>query len=142
MTTKTEPLAGLELAVAVAESVMGWPIRHVTDYERNSEPGVWPYLLVRSSPEYTELIVHYTRKSNGDRPEGWHIWEPWRDMRAAWEVVEKMQALRDEPNEGYARWVNFANLLRGGMLYTLTSEEAGLAILRAALATVKGEADA
>lgn len=65
--TTNEPLSGVDLAVAVAET-FGWRTTMVDDFSENRK------------------VLMVNKKDRN----GFSVWEPWRDPRAWWKIVEKM----------------------------------------------------
>jgi len=114
-----DTLSDIDLAVAVAHNVMDWDTAS------------------RSDADNPMMQVYHDGK--------WHEWQPWRDMRAAWEIVEKMVAdgwLIDlgSPISSQYEWsVTFGKDwdYDGLSGHEGGGKHPGIAIMRAALAAVR-----
>jgi len=110
--TDIDALSDIKLAVAVAHNIMDWDTAS------------------RSGADNPMMEVYHDGK--------WHEWQPWRDMRAAWEIVEKMVAdgwkiemLRDNDwSCSFWRMLPFRDMVAH-------ADTPGVAIMRAALAAVR-----
>jgi len=112
-----DTLSDIDLAVAVAREVMRWQT-------------------------CTDATGVSCRHDNAP----WFDWQPWRDMRAAWEIVEKMVAdgwyfsvMTPASNKGDTQWnAVFAKRIDGDLFgYERLGDNPGVAIMRAVLAAVR-----
>jgi hypothetical protein len=126
----SEELSDLEITKVIAERVMGYHIVYSDHIYGDDDSAIYPKLIV--SPQ-----GHTTRI--GGKGGGWTLFYPPEMIHSAWDVVEEFQRWRDPLHRKYNQWVNFANMVRGSMIYELPQKDACRAICRAALASLKGE---
>jgi len=89
--TQDETLTGPHLAVVVAEEVMGWPMRTVI------HQGDGTFVFISEADGRLKKCVREDDHCTMEH------WEPWRDPRAWWEIVEHCRKLwrTDDPEELY-----------------------------------------
>jgi len=132
-----DALSDIELAVAVAVEVMGW-------HEFSGKAGDYPwYEVVPKTYAYDAQLRVY--RAFGIRGNDVY-WEPWHDMRAAWEIVEKMVAdgwyfsvMTPVGDKGDMQWAAiFARRFDGNLFgHERLGDTSGVAIMRAALAAAR-----
>lgn len=93
-------LDGPELGIACATHIMGWP-KEDQSRPDNPIPHYWLIGLI------DKPIIHIQRSKLHSL-----VWQPWEDLNAAWEIVEKVMCTARPYycNVRFADWFNKADL--------------------------------